>query len=92
MRLGCLAILLAVQVGTAQDKKGCQDPPLISRFPGSVITDCKDSADDTFNFALPGAQSEHGSEARRVYDGLPVRRLPYLRGTHGQDLDSAPGQ
>jgi OOP family OmpA-OmpF porin len=55
MRLVCLAILLTVQVATAQDKKGCQDSPLISRFPGSVISDCKDSADDTFAFSMPGA-------------------------------------
>jgi OOP family OmpA-OmpF porin len=58
MRLVCLAILLTVQFATAQDKKGCQDSPLISRFPGSVITDCKDSADDTFNFSMPGAGSK----------------------------------
>jgi len=50
----CLAIL-AVLVATAQDKKGCQDSPLISRFPGSVIIDCKDSADDTYEFSMPGA-------------------------------------
>jgi outer membrane protein OmpA-like peptidoglycan-associated protein len=55
MKLVCLAIILTVQVATAQDKKGCQDSPLISRFPGSVISDCKDSADDTFNFSMPGA-------------------------------------
>lgn len=42
----------------AQDKKGCQDSPLISRFPGSVISDCKDSADDTFAFSMPGADSK----------------------------------
>jgi OOP family OmpA-OmpF porin len=58
MRLVCLAILLAVLVATAQDKKGCQDSPLISRFPGSVISDCKDSADDTFAFSMPGAGSK----------------------------------
>ncbi len=55
MRLVFLAILLTVQVADAQDKKGCQDSPLISRFPGSVISDCKDSPDDTFDFAMPGA-------------------------------------
>jgi hypothetical protein len=58
MRLVCLAIL-AVLVATAQDKKGCQDSPLISRFPGSVISDCKDSADDTFAFSMPGAGSKN---------------------------------
>src|SRR5580692_9446189 len=55
MKMVCLAILLAAQVGAAQDKKGCKDSPLISRFPGSVISDCKDSPDDTFAFSMPGA-------------------------------------
>ena len=55
MKLVWLAIILSVQAATAQDKKGCQDSPLISRFPGSVISDCKDSADDTFSFSMPGA-------------------------------------
>jgi OmpA-OmpF porin, OOP family len=58
MRVVCFAILITVQVATAQDKKGCQDSPLISRFPGSVISDCKDSADDTFAFSMPGAGSK----------------------------------
>jgi OmpA-OmpF porin, OOP family len=55
MRLVCIAILLTVQAAWAQDKKGCQDSPLISRFPGSVISDCKDVADDTYEFSMPGA-------------------------------------
>jgi OOP family OmpA-OmpF porin len=58
MRRICFAILLTVQVATSQDKKGCQDSPLISRFPGSVISDCKDSPDDTFAFSMPGAGSQ----------------------------------
>jgi OmpA-OmpF porin, OOP family len=56
MRLICLAILLTVQVATAQDKKGCKDSSLISRFPGSVIANCQDSDDDTFEFSLYGAK------------------------------------
>jgi OmpA-OmpF porin, OOP family len=36
----------------AQDKEGCKDSTLISRFPGSIITDCKDAADDSFTFTL----------------------------------------
>src|SRR5580698_1461693 len=58
MRLVCFAILITLQVATAQDKKGCQDSPLISRFPGSVISDCKDSPDDAFEFSMPGAGSK----------------------------------
>jgi OmpA-OmpF porin, OOP family len=36
----------------AQDAEGCKDSPLIGRFPGSVITSCKDMADDTFAFTM----------------------------------------
>jgi len=55
VRLICVAILLTVQVSNAQDKKGCQDSPLISRFPGSVITECEDKDDKSYDFAMPGA-------------------------------------
>jgi outer membrane protein OmpA-like peptidoglycan-associated protein len=58
MRFAGLAILLTVQFAAAQDKKGCQDSPLITRFPGSVISDCKDSPDGTFEFSMPGAGSK----------------------------------
>ena len=50
----CLATPFAAHVCAAQtqDAQGCKDSPLISRFPGSVIADCKDKADDKFNFTL----------------------------------------
>jgi OOP family OmpA-OmpF porin len=49
-----MAMPFAAQVGSAQDKdqEGCKDSPLISRFPGAVITDCKDKADDLFAFEM----------------------------------------
>lgn len=55
-----VTILVAAQICQAQakppqDKKGCKDSPLISRFPGSVITECEDSADKSFDFSMPGA-------------------------------------
>ena len=46
----CFALTFAVHVCAAQDAKGCKDSPLISRFPGSVITDCKETADDLYSF------------------------------------------
>ena len=55
MRLVCFAILLTVAVAQAQDKKGCKDSPLISRFPGSFISNCQDDADGSFEFSMPGA-------------------------------------
>jgi OmpA-OmpF porin, OOP family len=50
----CLTAGLAVQIasGQAQDAKDCKDSPLISRFPGSVITGCQDKADDAFSFPM----------------------------------------
>jgi OmpA-OmpF porin, OOP family len=50
----CSALLMSAQVCLAQakDAEGCKDSPLISRFPGSVLTSCKDKADDSFKFTL----------------------------------------
>jgi outer membrane protein OmpA-like peptidoglycan-associated protein len=50
----CLAVSSTVQVCAAQtqDTKGCKDSPLISRFPGSVITFCADKAFDGYNFTV----------------------------------------
>ena len=42
----------------AQDKEGCKDSPLMSRFPGSVITDCADKDDDSFKFTLDGGKNK----------------------------------
>jgi outer membrane protein OmpA-like peptidoglycan-associated protein len=55
----CIALCLATQLCTAQaDAKGCKDSPLISRFPGSFITQCKDMADDSFRFDNLGPKKE----------------------------------
>ena len=56
-----LAVASAVPVcaAQAQDAKDCKDSPLISRFPGSVITDCKEAADDVYTFEMgPGKPSK----------------------------------
>lgn len=53
----CLALPLAASVCAAQtkDAEGCKDSPLITRFPGSIITNCKQSDDDTYSFEMgPG--------------------------------------
>ena len=46
-----LAATLSIQICSAQDKKGCQDSPLITRFPGSVLVNCEDKADKSYEFA-----------------------------------------
>jgi outer membrane protein OmpA-like peptidoglycan-associated protein len=48
--LVCSALTLTAQ--THPDAANCKDSPLISRFPGSYITDCKNMADDAFNFVI----------------------------------------
>jgi outer membrane protein OmpA-like peptidoglycan-associated protein len=48
----------AVCSAQTQDKEGCTDSPLIGRFPGSVITDCKNMDDDKFTFTLDGSKQK----------------------------------
>jgi OOP family OmpA-OmpF porin len=47
-------VCISISVSSAQNKdaEGCKDSPIVSRFPGSVITDCKDKADDVFEFEI----------------------------------------
>ncbi|HZL28764.1 MAG TPA: OmpA family protein [Acidobacteriaceae bacterium] len=53
-----LAVPFAAQACMAQDAAGCTDSPLISRFPGSVLTACNDKADDAFKFDNLGPKKE----------------------------------
>jgi outer membrane protein OmpA-like peptidoglycan-associated protein len=49
----CLAaVAVPVCVARAQDAAGCQDSPLVTRFPGSTITACKAYDDNAFNFTM----------------------------------------
>jgi OmpA-OmpF porin, OOP family len=50
----CLALLFISNFCAAQakDADGCKDSPLITRFPGSVITGCKQMADDSYAFHM----------------------------------------
>src|ERR1035441_2984980 len=43
----------------AQDRKGCKDSPLITRFLGSTIGDCKDAEFDQADLPLPGNKKKH---------------------------------
>jgi OOP family OmpA-OmpF porin len=47
--------LCRAQAQPPQDRKGCKDSPLISRFPGSIIKECEDKADKSYDFSMPGA-------------------------------------
>jgi outer membrane protein OmpA-like peptidoglycan-associated protein len=55
--LGLLAPLaLHVCMAQQKDAEGCKDSPLITRFPGSWISKCKDMADDKFTFEMGNAK------------------------------------
>ena len=47
-----------LQACMAQDAAGCKDSPLVTRFPGSIITSCNDKADDAFKFDNLGPKKE----------------------------------
>ena len=56
----CLALPFAFHICMAQtkDERGCKDTPLIARFPGSIIYECEDKADNTFTFTDLGDKHE----------------------------------
>lgn len=52
-------LVLGVSAGNAQsDAAGCKDSPLIDRFPGSFISQCKDQADDLITLGNIGPKKE----------------------------------
>jgi len=86
----CLATALIVQVCTAQDKKGCQDSPLISRFPGSVLTNCEDKADKSYEFRNGAAtQTVEGEYHFREYRAPEKASTDQLRRNYATALRNA---
>lgn len=66
----CLALPFAAHFCTAQtptDYAGCKDSPLISRFPGSVITGCKQMDDDSYKFHMANGQPEKAVEGKLLH-------------------------
>jgi len=63
----CLVLpLLAASPGAAQqDAEGCKDSPLITRFPGSIITHCSEKPDDIAD--IPRANKEGKIEGEVHY-------------------------
>ena len=53
-----LAMACLIPASVAQDKEGCKDSPLVGRFPGSVIIDCKNKDDDKFTFTLDKGKNQ----------------------------------
>ena len=57
----CCALLSLAGVAQlrAQDRIGCKDSPLITRFPGSTIGNCKNAEFDQDDFPLAGHKDKH---------------------------------
>jgi outer membrane protein OmpA-like peptidoglycan-associated protein len=86
----CLAAALVVKVCAAQDKKGCQDSPLISRFPGSVLTNCEDKADKSYEFRNGATtQSVEGEYHFREYRAPKDASTDQLRRNYATALRNA---
>src|SRR5580698_6375654 len=68
----CFAMACLIPAGVAQDAEGCKDSPLVGRFPGSVLTSCKEMADDKFTFTLDnGKKQDVEGEFRRIEYQFP---------------------
>ncbi|MGD0628013.1 MAG: OmpA family protein [Terracidiphilus sp.] len=53
--LASFLLLLPACAAQTKDVKDCADSPLLSRFPGSIITGCTNKEDDSFKFEMgPG--------------------------------------
>lgn len=62
--LACASLTCSAQT---QDAKGCKDSPLISRFPGSVLTSCKQMDDDAYDFSIKDAQTKKHVEGKFLH-------------------------
>jgi hypothetical protein len=56
----CFAFPFVAHICTAQtkDADGCKDSPLIARFPGTIIYECEDKADNSYTFRGLGPKQE----------------------------------
>jgi outer membrane protein OmpA-like peptidoglycan-associated protein len=65
-------LIVPVCAAQAQDAKGCQDSPLVSRFPGSVIVSCSHKEDDSYTFRLAkGVDKKIEGDLRQIDYALP---------------------
>ncbi|HEY4356524.1 MAG TPA: OmpA family protein [Acidobacteriaceae bacterium] len=60
----CMALATAAPSLLAQDAEGCKDSPLITRFPGSVLTSCKSMDDDVFDFMMDNGKPKTRVEGK----------------------------
>lgn len=68
-----LGALGANPLHAQQDKQGCKDSPLLSRYPGAVLEDCSSIEDDSLNLTVEQGKTKkviEGKVNHYVY-GLP---------------------
>src|SRR5580698_7664967 len=65
----CLAVIFVCNFCAAQtsDAAGCKDSPLITRFPGSVITGCKQMDDDSYKFHMKDGEPQKTVEGKFLH-------------------------
>jgi len=93
------AVLLAVSLGVAQDKdvEGSKDHPLISRYPGSVITEYSATEFDQYTLPLGKLQQDQWAKSQslegkltRIHYAIPIGRSTLeVSRNYAQALQSA---
>ena len=78
----CLTVVIQSCFAQGQDAAGCQDSPLFSRYPGSVLQGCEHRDDDSSSFPIANRTRKdiEGDFTHLVY-GFPkgVTTAPVLR-------------
>jgi OOP family OmpA-OmpF porin len=63
----CLTAALAVPLAAQdQDAEGCKDSPIVTRFPGSIITGCKQLDDNAFDLPMGDGKPKKRVEGKYV--------------------------
>src|ERR1700693_1395027 len=65
--LSC-AISLRAQDDKPKDAEGCQDSPLITRFPGSILRSCDNKEYEQADFPLPNDKVKHVEGEYHTWD------------------------
>jgi OOP family OmpA-OmpF porin len=99
--LVALTLPLSLPSCFAQDAKGCADLPVLTRFPGSVITNCDSKPDDAMEVRTNKERKKIEGEIHRVDYNLPkgASQAQFLRNVKTamtmagftQDFDSGNG-
>ena len=64
-----LCISISNSSAQSKDAAGCKDSPIVSRFPGSIITGCNDKADDVFQFDVASPAKLSQTTGKKKMEG-----------------------